>query len=710
MNPFSFSKTAEGIAEIKFDLPGEKINKFSIPVLNELEKIIDSISTDSSIKALKFVSGKENSFIAGADLHSFEPAFSDASQVAPIIQAGHRVFDKFSRLPFPTVAVINGACMGGGCEFVLSCTYRLATDSPKTLIGLPEVNLGIFPGWGGTQRLPRLIGLSESLGIILPGKVIPAYKAWKIHLVDALIPYEFQESYTTDFIGAILAKKGAKKVCETRSKKPLLQKILDHTPFGRAYLFKRAKDQVLEKTKGHYPSPLIALDLIKQSYSLPLDKGLQMEAETFIKNVPDGFIHAPYLISLFFTQEALKKETGGTNPQEIKSAAILGAGTMGASIAWLFVSQGIFTRLKDISWELVGKGVEVVRNQLKKGLKAKKITPCQFDRSFQLVSGTIDYSGFQHAKLVLEAATEDLELKKKIFKEVEAGIHDKTILASNTSSLKIDDMAQDLKHPERFIGMHFFNPVPKMPLVEVVPGKKTSQETVATVMELCKKLGKVPVLVGDCAGFLVNRIFIMGANEMFHMLEEGYSVESLNKAALDFGMPMGPLTLADEVGNDVTYKVALVLEKAYGMRAHPPSILKEMVNKGFLGKKIGKGFYLYHKDSTKPNPQAFKLFKKKENLPEDQILPRFLYTMINEAARCLEENIIARPDYLDMALIMGLGFPPFQGGLLRYADKVGINNVVTALKQLEAKHGSRFTPCQKLETMAQENNKFYKNG
>lgn len=703
MSAFSFSKSADGIAEIKFDLPGEKVNKFSVPILKELESLLDAVRDDSAIKVLKFTSGKENSFIAGADLHSFEPAFTDASQVAPIIHTGHQVFKKVSELPFPTVAIINGACMGGGCEFILSCSYRVATDNPKTLIGLPEVNLGIYPGWGGTQRLPRLIGLSEALGIILPGKVVPAYKAWKIHLVDALIPYEFQENSIKDFMGSIVTQEGSKKIIANRSKKSWLQKLMDNNPLGRSLVFNRAEKQLLEKTKGHYPAPLIALKLIKESFDLPLEKGLQMEADTFIRNVPKGFWQAPNLISLFFTQEALKKETGGALPRKISSSGVLGAGTMGASLAWLFASHAIFTRLKDMSWTLVGKGLEVVRDQLKKGLKAKKITPCQFDRAFQLVSGTIDYSGFQHADLVLEAATEDLELKKKIFKEVEAVIPNQAILASNTSSIRIDTMAEALNNPERFIGIHFFNPVPKMPLVEVVPGKKTSAETTSTVMEFCRTLGKTPIIVGDCAGFLVNRIFMIGAGEMMHMVQEGYSVESLNKATLDFGMPMGPLTLADEVGIDVIYKVALSLEKAYGERMQPNPILKEMVDRGFLGKKVGKGFYLYDKNHIKPNPEAFKLFKKNQNLPENEILPRFLYVMINEAARCLEEKIVQRPDYLDIALIMGTGFPPFRGGLLRYADTVGVSTIVSTLNEFTSKYGSRFTPSQALH----DTHKFY---
>lgn len=706
---FTLNVSPDGIGELKFDLPGEKVNKFSASIVEELESVVDSLKDKTDIKALKITSGKEGTFIAGADLHGFEPAFKDPSKVKPIIENGHRVFDKLSMLPFPTIAIINGACLGGGCEFALACTYRVATDHPKTTIGLPEVNLGIYPGWGGTQRLPRLIGFSEGLSAILGGKIFPAYKAWKLHLVDALIPYEFQEQSIDKFISDILTDKGRKKILADRKKKTLFQKLLDNNFLGRALVLKKAEKTVLEKTKGHYPAPLIALNLIKNTYDISLEKGLKEEANTFISNVPDGFLQAPNLITLFFTQEALKKETGappGTKTASIKSAAVLGAGTMGAGVAWLFASRGVFARLKDISWELVGKGIGVISAQFKKGLKGKKITPSEAGLAFQRVSGSIDYSGFQHADLVLEAATENLDLKKKIFAEVEAAVLEKTIIASNTSSLTIDAMAESLKHPERFIGMHFFNPVPKMPLVEVVAGKKTSKETIATAMEFCKKLGKVPVLVGDCPGFLVNRIFLAGANEMMLMLEEGYSPESLNKASLEFGMPLGPFALADEVGIDVVYKVSQVFEKAYGERMKPAQSLKELVDKGFIGKKIGKGFYLY--PSGEINKEAFKLIQgKSKQLPENEILPRFLYQMINEASRCLEEKIIDRADFLDMALIMGMGFPPFQGGLLKYADKTGITAIVSTLKKLEKEHGMRFTPSKLLEKMAHENGNFY---
>lgn len=713
-NAFKTTVSPDGIAELKFDLQGEKVNKFSVPVLEEMECEIDALAKNKDIKLLKITSGKEGVFIAGADLHSFEPAFVHLAHAEMIIHTGHRVFDKIQALPFPTVAIIHGACLGGGLECALSCTYRLVSDHPKTQLGLPEVSLGIFPGWGGTQRMPRLIGLAEGLGMILAGKIVPAMKAYKMRLADGIVPWEFLKDKSDEFVKKILDRKERKAIDARRDGKSFTRFLLESNPLGRALVFRQAEKAVMEKTKGRYPAPLIALDVIKNTSTLTLKEGLRKEAETFIANIPDGFMQAKDLISLFFTQEALKKETGapaGTKTKEIKSAAVIGAGTMGAGIAWLLADHNIFTRLKDISWELVGKGLGTAIALFQKGVKAKKVTCTEFERRMQLLSGCVDYSGFQHADIVIEAATENLDLKRKIFAELETAVHPHTIIASNTSSLTIDMMAESIKHPERFVGMHFFNPVHKLPLVEVVGGEYTSPEAIATTVEFCRRLGKTPIVVGDCPGFLVNRIFMQGANELLFLLEEGYTMDSINKALLAFGMPMDGFELADEVGNDVAYKVAQSFERAYGERMQPAQLLHLMYDKGLLGKKVNKGFYLYNGKSKSPNPEALTLIKsvQKPNAPhpEEDILPRFLYSMINEASRCLEEKVITRADFLDMALIMGIGFPPFQGGLLRYADRVGTPAIVTTLNRFTQTHGPRFTPSKLLLRLAETNTGFY---
>lgn len=709
---FKVNIRKDNIAELIFDIPGAKVNTFSVAVLDELEQHIDKLQENTSIRALKISSGKEDSFVAGADLNSLSAAFDNPSIARDIIRAGHRIFSKIESLPFPTIAVINGVCLGGGMEFALSCTYRLATDNPKTILGLPEVNLGIYPGWGGTQRLPRLIGFSKGLNAILTGKGMSAKEALKVHAVDGILPTEFRNERAEEFIAQILTPAGAKKVLDKRKSKPLVTFLLDSNPIGRAFVYHNAKKAVMEKTKGNYPSPLMALDLINQTYTLPLQKGLKQEADYFITNIPEGFKVARELIGLFFVQEKAKKDPGvpiTTEPKKIEHAAVIGAGTMGATLAWLFADHNIPTRLKDVSWEIVGKGIGTAKSLFSKGLKAKKLKQCDFDRRLQLLSGTVDYTGFQHADIVIEAATENLELKKKIFAELEAATKPDTILATNTSSLSLKELSEGLKYPQRLVGMHFFNPVNKMPLVEIVEGPFTSPQTLATAVDIARKLGKTPIVVKDCHGFLVNRILMPGFFEVITMLEEGYPFEQLEKEILDFGMPMGPFELADYVGIDVLNKASKIFENGYGERMKPPKLISTMADAGLLGVKTGKGFYVYNGDKKSVNPEVEKFLTKKPDakLPEGEILPRFLYRMINEAALCLEEGVVTRPDYADLSLIMGTGFPPFRGGLLKYADSIGLESIVDTLNRFEKQYGVRFKPCKLLVDKANSGGTFY---
>ncbi|KAF3362716.1 Fatty acid oxidation complex subunit alpha [Chlamydiales bacterium STE3] len=713
MSPvFELKLLPNGVAELNFNAKEMQVNTFSVPVLEELEGHLDSIKSNSAIKLLVLKSGKEEGFIAGADLHSFEPAFEDPTIAEKIIRTGHRVFSKLQGLPFPSLAVIHGACLGGGLECALSCTYRLVSDHPKTALALPEVTLGIYPGWGGTQRLPRLIGLENGLNMILTGKPVNAKTAWKMGLADQIVAWQFLEEKTQGFIQELLAPQGGKKALERRNRKTLRKVLLESNPLGRKLLYMLSEKEICSKTKGHYPAPLIALKLVEETYPLPLAEGLKKEADTFIANIPRGFAQAKYLISLFFTQEALKKDSGvdvAVNLTVIKEAAVLGAGTMGATLAWLLTNNSILTRLKDISWELVGRGYGTVKALYNKGIKNKKIAAYEADRKFNLLSGAIDYAGFQHVDFVLEAVSENLDLKKKIFNEIENAVSEEALIASNTSSLTIQEMAEGMKHPERFVGMHFFNPPNKMPLVEVVAGPQTSPQAVANAVALSKKLGKTPIVVGDCPGFLVNRIFMQGANEVLYLYQEGIKQEVLAKKLLSFGMPMDPFLLADEVGNDVAYKVNKTFEKAYGERMKAPRILELIYEAKLYGKKEQKGFYLYEGEKTRFNPAIEKLnasIAKQQTPSEEEITTRFILVMINEAAHCLEEGVIKKPAYLDMALIMGIGFPPYRGGLLRYADEMGIANVV---RQLEAfsKYGVRFKPAQLLLGMQQKNSKFY---
>lgn len=703
---------SDGIAHLVFDLPGEKVNKLSLPVLEELERVVDDLATRKNVKAVVITSGKEDIFIAGADIKSFETIFKDRVKTEGMMRLGHRVFTKISQLPFPSIAVIDGACLGGGCELALACTYRIATDNPKTSIGLPEVSLGIIPGWGGTQRLPRLIGLAEGLNMILTGKPVKGEKAYKLHLVDALVAKEFKNEQSAEKINMLLTPKGQKAVEERRRPQGMRSLLLERNPVGRAILFHQARKTLMEKTKGQYPAPLAALDVVKAGAGKPLAEGLECEING-IRNLiatREGIGISQNLISLFFTQEALKKDPGASAPvTPISAAGVLGAGVMGSGITWLLSNRDYPVRMKDIDLTALGKGYGSIRSLYDRNVKERRLKPYEASLKFQRVSGTTDSTGFKSSDIVIEAATENMELKQKLFAEMENAMRPEAILATNTSSLSVNTLAKSLKHPERFIGMHFFNPVPRMPLVEVVPGEKTTPETVATVVDLCKKLGKTPIIVGDCAGFLVNRIFAMGANELMQLYAEGVSFEKLEKLMLNFGYPMGPFTLADEVGIDVMAKVNKVLEAAYGERMKGGKLLDKMVEKQYLGKKVGKGFFIYEGKNRKRNPAIPELLGPvtPKDISEVEMGDRVMLSMVNEAARCLEEKVISRPDYLDMALLMGTGFPPYRGGLLRYADELGINYVVDHLEQFTSKYGSRFAPCKLLLDMKASGKSFY---
>lgn len=714
---FQLSVDSEGIATLLFDMPGEKVNKINLSILDELEKIIDQIKSRQDIKALIIRSGKEEVFIAGADLRMFEGVFNDPEKASKIIDAGHRTFKKIENLPFPTIALIQGVCLGGGLEMALACKFRIVTDHPKTSLGLPEVSLGIIPGWGGTQRLPRLIGLEKGVEMIVTGRPVDASKAYKFKIADAIFPWQFQNEHLKGFLKQILDPSYQKKILEKRKRKGVRSLLLEKNPLGRAFLFHQVKKQILAKTKGHYPAPLLALQVIKETYNLPLKEGIEKEKNAFL-NSPEAFVHAKNLIAVFFANESLKKnpgvEMGDIKGKKVERAGLLGVGTMGAVIAWLISSKGVPVRFKEVTWDLVGKGYAHMREQYVQSVKSKKLKPWEMQLGMDRLSGTVDYTGFSQTDLIIEAIIENMDVKHKVLQELESSIPDSVVIGSNTSSLSVSEMAKVMKHPERFIGMHFFNPPNRMPLVEIVPGEKTSKETIATAVDFCKKLGKTALVVADCPGFLVNRIFAMGANEIVFLLQDGHSMDAIIKSMLDFGMPMDPFTLADEVGNDVTFKVVHIFEKAYGPRMKGPKLLDLMNEKKLYGKKVGRGFYIYQNNGRKLNPEIPKLlkeFKKNSHSPDssEEMQERVFFSMINEAARCLEEKVVKNPSDLDMALILGIGFPPFHGGLLRYADKRGISNIVNSLKKFEASYGERFQPCNLLVEMDKQNKTFYTN-
>lgn len=718
-NALTLTVERNGVANLVFDLPNEKVNKLSQPVMAELEKALNVIDGNKGIRVLIITSEKKDIFIAGADINEIKD-IRDEKTAYEKVSRGQNILTKIANLRIPTVAVINGACLGGGLELALACTYRVAILNPKTSLGLPEVNLGIIPGFGGTQRLPKLIGLQESLKIILSGKAIDAAKAFKIGLIDDIIREEFMEEKLGHFLTEVI-KSGANNHYLAKRDAARKKRFYFETLFlGKFLIFHMAKKDLYEKTKGHYPAPFYALEVIRRTYGMTYgNRGFKTELDAFCE-LAVGDI-SKNLIEIFFISEELKKDNGvsGASAKDIRNSALLGAGVMGGGIAWLFANNNLNIRVKDITQNAIAIGYNQVLkifNQLK---KIRKLTSEQVNMKMARITTGLDYSGFNNVDLVVEAVVENIEIKKKILAETEKFVKKDVVIASNTSSLSISKMASALQNPERFAGMHFFNPVNRMPLVEVICGDKTSDNTIATIVKISKKIGKTPIVVKDVPGFLVNRILLPFMNESAYLLQDGADIAKIDQVIENFGMPMGSFILADVVGIDVGVKVAHSLYEGYGERMAVAPILDEIYNnhKDLLGKKSKKGFYIYgfSEKQNKLNPEIELILQEVRNknniqkhyVSDQEIIDRAILTMVNEAAKCLEENVVKNARYLDMAMIMGAGFPAFRGGVLRYADARGIKEIVAKLKELNKKHGARFKPSQLLLDMAQHNQKFY---
>jgi len=706
---FTIEKIDERISILFFDLPGEKINKFSTAVMESFKDKVEELEQAKNIQCLLLMSKKPGIFIAGADVKEIQ-SINDEESGYKVGRAGQNIFTAFEKLPFKKIAVIDGACMGGGTELSLCCDYRLATDSGKTKIALPEVNLGILPGWGGTQRLPKLVGLQRALDIILTGKNLNAKRAWKSGVVDKIIPVEWVKEKALEFANEVLAGK-AEKYTTKRKAKGAADVLLEKTPVGRSLIFSQAEKMLLKKTHGHYPAPLKALETIKKTYGMDLKDGLEIEAKALGELMATDI--SKNLVQLFFWTEEVKKENGTTSPDlkghKIKKAAVLGAGVMGGGIAQLFASRNIPVRVKDISYEAVAKAYQQAADVLKAKVKKRRMTDLEFNQVMNRITATVEYSGFRSVDIVVEAIVEDLKIKKMVLAELEKQVNPETVIASNTSSLMIDDMAESLENRERFVGMHFFNPVHRMPLVEIVRGSKTSPEAIATVFSLVKKLGKTPIVVKDGPGFLINRLLLPYMVEAISLLEQGNSIQNIDKALLGFGMPMGPIELFDEVGIDVAWKVAKILQQTMGDRMAESDLLPGLLDDGRLGKKNGKGFYRY-KDRKKEDDPAIDGYihlKEKTILDKQEIIQRTVYPMVNEAARCLDEGIARSARDVDLGMIFGTGFAPFRGGLLRFADHEGLDKIVDILNEYTQNYGSRFTPSDSLIKIQKAGNGFY---
>lgn len=706
---FTLEELPGPIALLTFDTPNKKVNTLSRAVLEELGQIVAELEKRTDLKGLLFRSGKPGQYVAGADLNELRALVHlSPEQLQQALLEGHQLFDRVSNLPFPTVALIDGPCMGGGTELSLAFDERLASNSPKTRIGLPEVTIGLIPAWGGTQRLPRLVGLHHAIDMICTGEPATPQKAAAIGLIFDAVPAEklIEEGCR---VVELLRRSDEWKESRERRRQPMGLSE-DQSRFA----FACAEGQIKMKAKGQPAPSLVALKSMQRGVNRPLDEGLAAERKTALEVV--GTETTGNLIGIFFMNTALGRDRGiadaSIEPKTIRRAGVLGSGLMGAGIATAHARSGIPCAMVDVSEERLADGMARARKVIESRMEIGRAAPGDMVQLLSHLSTSTSHGLFADCDVVVEAITENEELKKQAYEQLSAIMRDDAILASNTSTISISRMAQVVKNPERFVGMHFFFPVDRMQLVEVIRGDKTSDETVVTIVELARRLRKTPIVCRDCAGFLVNRILLPYMNEAVLLLLEGASMDQIDKVATRFGFPMGPIALHDLVGLDTAFYAGKVMSAAYSDRTVETHLLADLVQAGRLGKKSGAGFRTYTgKKGTPAADPAFAPFLEKNciasrSIADEEIEDRLLFAMLLEAVRTLEEQIVREPMHVDMGLILGIGFPPFRGGLLKWCDNVGAAKILERLSKY-SQLGKRFEPTEQFVAMARSNKKFY---
>jgi 3-hydroxyacyl-CoA dehydrogenase / enoyl-CoA hydratase / 3-hydroxybutyryl-CoA epimerase len=704
-----------GICTLTFDRPNSSANVLDRDVLLELDSHLDWIERTSTLRGLIVASAKENIFVAGADVHALagmadQPAPAPAQRsmdngerdssesphrlkingtLRELIQLGQGVFNRLASLHVPTVAAIHGACVGGGYELALACDYRLASDARATTIGLPEIKLGILPAWGGCTRLPRLIGIPKALEIILAGKTLAADRALKMGLIDEIAPR------------ARLLELARERML--KPVKPHRHSVrVSNNPVSAALIRTRMTHELAGKTRGNYPAPFEALDVVTRSVSLPLERSLANERDAILRLANSVACHN--LLRLFLLRERAKKPS--TDVQGISHAAVIGAGVMGSGIAQWISSRGVHVVLRDVSLDQLVRGMASVGSLYEDAVKRGHLTALEARDGKDRIFAAATDSPLRDVGMVIEAATEKLSLKQDIFRCLAAQVPRNTILATNTSALSISEIAAATPCPERVIGLHFFNPVHRMELVEVVAGPKTAPEVLVRAAEFARRAGKLPVIVKDSPGFIVNRILMPYLVEAVRLFDVGASAHEIDEAMLDFGMPMGPLRLLDEVGLDVAAHVLKTMAAHFGDRVSSPPLIERMIVANMLGKKTGRGFYDHSADKPNHDLDVMRSVHRHAHFTHDELTQRMSLLMVNEAARCVEEKIAAGPAVIDFAMVMGAGFAPFRGGPLRHADAVGVLEIVTML-QYYASTDPRFAPCARLKEVADRRSLFY---
>jgi len=704
--PHTIIEKDDGVGIVWLDRPDEKVNTISTRLMNEFVSVLDELENDSSIKAVVLISKKADSFIAGADLEELSK-MKEPGQAEELSREGSKILNRMAEFPKPIIAAINGAALGGGLEIALACTARIATDNPKTALALPEVKLGLLPGGGGTQRLPRLIGIQRALNMMLTGRNIYAYQAKRMGLVDNVV-----NTYTLLEAAKETAIKLSQKPIQRKKRLSLPEKILESNSIGRKIIYKKSREIVQKQTKGNYPAPSKIVDCVETGIEKGIEKGLLTESKKF-----DELVFSPQsrqLVNLFFGMNALKKNPLKDKAKPVKKIGVLGAGLMGSGITSVSILKGINVLLKDIDFSALGRAEKILWNELDRRVKRRILSPFQRDQILSNIMPVIDYQRFGQTNMVIEAVFEDLDLKKKVLADTEKNTPDDCIFASNTSAIPISQIASSANRPDQVIGMHYFSPVQKMPLLEIIITDKTAEWVKATAVEVGIIQGKSVIVVNDGPGFYTTRILAPMLNEAMVLIEEGCSIPAIDKAMQYFGYPIGPVSLMDEVGIDVGAHVAKVLSPIFTKRSVEPSTLSQkLFEAGIKGKKNQKGFYDYaQRGKSKRKTVNSDIFTvlgdiTHKKIEWEEIQSRLSMVMVNEAAYCLEEGIINEPRDGDMGAILGLGFPPFLGGPFRYIDSIGVKKALQNLEVLYEKFGNRFSPAQILKDYASKDKKFY---
>ncbi len=704
MNAFSLD-IKDSVAVVTFDSPDLKVNVLDLEVLEEFNQVLAHLEKEADdLSGVVIISGKDRNFIAGADLTLIE-GITDPGEGAAMARSGQEIFNRLASLPVVTVAAIHGSCLGGGLELALACDRRVASDAPETFLGLPETQLGIIPGFGGTQRLPRLVGLLESVRMITTGMPVYPRKALKIGLVNEVTKHE----YLLDAAMAAVAGNLPRPRKHRASIADKIEILLEKNRLGRNFLLGKARKAVLANTQGHYPAPMIAIDAIEKGLNRGIKEGLANESRLFGQMAVTDI--SRNLIRVFHLRESFAR--GSTaSAAAIRNVAVIGAGAMGGGIAALAAEKGMVVRLVDMSEKALGAAIRHLNDDVAKKRRKGRYTGVVADWIPTRLTVDTQMRGMASADVVIEAVAERMNVKRSVFASVTEQVGDTAIIASNTSSLSVTEMAEGVSHPQRVAGLHFFNPVDRMPLVEVIRGKQTSEETVEKLAAFTRRMGKIPVVVNDRPGFLVNRLLLPFLNGAAALLEEGAGVQDVDRALIAFGMPMGAFILLDQVGADIAAHAATSMFEGFGDRMRPSPILGDMVEAGRLGKKTGKGFYIWDGGKRQgADPGAGKVIaphvREKRKITEGEVIDRLIMPMINEATLCLEEKVVDSPQAVDAAMIFGAGFPAFTGGLLRYADSIGARQVVETLTELVERLGPGYAPSETLVGMAEKEEVFY---